>query len=155
MNTIGRAWQFAEEIKNNPRSDKPPIVNPAVLGAIIDLGVCLDLIDSESLELVKESYRILEMSSQALGMKLPQNKKGKDSVDLLLRNLDCLVIESLHAGNLPFSYDSVRGVFWEGEELYHNAGFKEKNHIQVCIRNPNCIKGYFLPRKLDAAYKKV
>ncbi|HYE54151.1 MAG TPA: hypothetical protein VD996_04880 [Chitinophagaceae bacterium] len=25
-------------------------------------------------------------------------------------------------------------------------GFHEKNHIQLCIRNPNCIKGYFLPR---------
>jgi hypothetical protein len=25
----------------------------------------------------------------------------------------------------------------EGEELYPSAGFKEKNHVQICIRNPN------------------
>jgi hypothetical protein len=59
------------------------------------------------------------------------------------------VIENLHPerderGQKPF--DSVRGVFVEGNELYPGAGFNDKNHIQICIRNPNCIKGYFLPR---------
>ena len=44
------------------------------------------------------------------------------------------------------AFDSVRGVFFEGNDLYPNAGFKEKNHIQIAIRNPNCIKGYFLPK---------
>ncbi len=154
-NNLKRAWQFAEELKINPRPAKSPITNPAVLGAIIDLGECLDLMDSENLELVKESYKKLEISSQTLGMKLPVNKTGKNTRDLLLRDLDCLVIESLHDKMLPLSFDSVRGVFWEGEELYHNAGFKEKNHVQICIRNPNCIKGYFLPRTLDPSYKKV
>jgi len=46
-------------------------------------------------------------------------------------------------------YDSVRGVFFEGEDLYPDAGFKEKNHIQICVRNRNCIKGYFLPREKE------
>lgn len=42
-------------------------------------------------------------------------------------------------------YDSVRGVFEEGLEPYPGSAFKEKTHIQVCVRNPNCIKGYFAP----------
>ena len=50
------------------------------------------------------------------------------------------------------AYDSVRGVFWEGKPLYPNAGFAEKNHIQICICNPNCIKGYFLPRNVDEKF---
>lgn len=62
------------------------------------------------------------------------------------------VIEVAHgmnerAGFPP--YDSVRSVFWEGDELYPGAGFKEKNHIQIYVRNPNCIKGSFLPREID------
>ncbi len=154
-NNLKRAWQFAEELKHLPRSNKQSIINPAVIGAVIDLGECLDLMDSEYLDIVKETYRKLELSSQMLGMELPHNKVGKGSIDLMLRNLDCLVIESLHRRRLPLSFDSVRGVFWEGEELYSNAGFKEKNHVQICIRNTNCIKGYFLPRKLNAAQKKV
>ncbi len=36
--------------------------------------------------------------------------------------------------------------------LYPEAGLTEKNHIQICIRNPNCIKSFFLPRELDLNY---
>ena len=43
-------------------------------------------------------------------------------------------------------------IFWEGKPLYPNAGFAEKNHIQICVCNPNCIKGYFLPRGIDKEY---
>lgn len=154
-NNYERALQFAEELKLNPRKNKPQIKNPAVLGAIIDLGQCLDLMDGEYLALLKQSYRTLEISYATLGLELPKNTMAKNSNDLLLRHLDCLVIESLHKDRLPNSFDSVRGVFWEGDNLYSTAGFKEKNHIHVCIRNPNCIKGYFLPRKLNNQYNKV
>lgn len=44
------------------------------------------------------------------------------------------------------------GCTWEGHSLYPNAGFAEKDHIQICVCNPNCIKGYFLPRGIDTAY---
>ncbi|TSA32147.1 MAG: hypothetical protein D4R64_16610 [Porphyromonadaceae bacterium] len=50
---------------------------------------------------------------------------------------------------------SVRGVFFEGKELYPNSGFREKNHIQICVRNPNCIKGYFLPRNVNNKFLRV
>lgn len=83
---------------------------------------------------------------------MPENQYTKNNTDLLIRKLDCAVIESLHTfreeqGQVP--YDSVRGVFFEGKEIYPNSGFREKSHIQLCIRNPNCIKGYFSPRDID------
>ncbi len=40
----------------------------------------------------------------------------------------------------------MRGVFFEGPELFPNAGFRTKNHIQLCIRKSSCILGYFRPR---------
>jgi hypothetical protein len=49
-------------------------------------------------------------------------------------------------------FDSVGGVFVEGKELYPSAGFREKNHIQLCIRNPNCIKGYFHLQEISPGY---
>jgi hypothetical protein len=79
---------------------------------------------------------------------MPQNKGG--DADLTLRELDCAAIQSLHKSikeNKEKEFDSVRGVFWEGKRLYPNAGFREKNHIQICVRNIDCIKGYFLPLK--------
>ena len=85
----------------------------------------------------------------------PTNSTIGISEDKLLRRLDCAVIETAHQINREVSgreFDSVKGVFWEGVELYPDAGFREKNHIQICVRNPNCIKGFFLPRKLDMNY---
>ncbi len=148
-----RALQFARFLKDNPARNHQNIKNPAVIGAAIDLGFCFNLMETESLASLKNTYGIIR---QKLGRKLPKNKPGgKGGSDLLLRNLDRLVIETTHtlieeAGMTP--YDTVRGLFFEGEELYPNAGFREKNHIQICVRNPNCIKAYFLPRELDAAY---
>lgn len=40
----------------------------------------------------------------------------------------------------------------EGWEIYPNAGFRESNHIQICVRNPNCIKVYFVPLEADISY---
>jgi hypothetical protein len=44
-------------------------------------------------------------------------------------------------------FDSVRGVFTEGGQAFEGSGLFTKSHIQVCVRNLNCIKGFFLPRK--------
>jgi len=86
---------------------------------------------------------------------MPENKKGKDSEELLLRYLDCAVMqmgdEAATRKNFP-KYDAIRAAFLEGEVLYPTAGFKEKTHIQICVRNPNCIKGYFLPIDRDDSF---
>ncbi|SEN29954.1 hypothetical protein SAMN05216436_11456 [bacterium A37T11] len=74
-------------------------------------------------------------------------KKG-NTADLLQRELDFAVIEWTHEWQKRTDkkeFDSVRGVFWEGNPLYPTAGFPEKDHIQICVRNLDCIKGYFLP----------
>jgi hypothetical protein len=154
-NNQQRALDFAKELKENSRANTPLIKIPSVIGAVIDMGYCLDLLDKEYINLVKESHDTLLESCKTLGLDMPTNKALKDSQDLLLRNLDCAVIENLHlqrAENKLRQFDSVRGVFIEGKPLYDNAGFHEKSHIQICIRNPNCIKGFFIPRLSDSKY---
>jgi len=144
-NNYERALDFAQHPPGKKRFN-----NPAVLGAVIDLHFCLDLLDTSCLMLVKYSYSSFSVTAQAIGQQLPVNRPTKDSRDLLVRELDCAVIEYVHQDRtqrgLP-PFESVRGVFTEGKELYPGAGFHDKNHIQLCIRNPNCIKGYFLPRR--------
>jgi hypothetical protein len=64
----------------------------------------------------------------------------------LLRRLDCAVIETLHQLRSEAkldSYDTVFGVFDEGDAAYPGAGFKEKTHIQLAVRNTDVIIGYF------------
>jgi hypothetical protein len=141
--------------RNIPKGEWQLSTNPPSFGAIIDLGHCLNLIEAKSLGIVKAAYELFKNTQEKAGLPLPKNKPIGDERDLLLRKLDCAVIETIHAYNKEkghLDYDSVRGVFWEGSDLYPNAGFKEKNHIQICVRNVNCIKGYFIPLEADPGY---
>jgi hypothetical protein len=152
-NNQQRALQFAEELMKTPRGKK--IKTPAVLGAVIDIGFCLDLLDTEYLNLLSESYTTLLESCKLLGLEIPVNKDTTGSADLLLRHLDCAVIENLHLQrkkNKFKEFDAVRSVFVEGKALYEKSGFHSKNHIQICIRNPNCIKGFFIPLESNPDY---
>jgi len=152
-NNPARAMEYARFLRDNPHrnSSKTPIKNPAVIGAIIDPGFCLNLLESESIKTVAEGYNALVQWHKAAGTELPKNPLDKGSREILLRYLDCAVIRTVHyyreQQEQP-GYDTVRGMFTEGKPLYANAGFHDKNHIQICVRNLNCLKGYFHPRKI-------
>lgn len=150
-NSPSRALEYAENLKENPRQAKQPIKDPCVIGAIIHLGNCLDLLDYENLKILKAGFELLKATTD----KLPKNIAIGKLNELMVRKLDCAVIQTIHQVRREESlreFDSVRGVFWEGDELYPNAGFREKDHIQLCVRNPNCIKGYFYPRNINTDY---
>ena len=105
---LQRAWQWAEEAANNAKSK---VKIPAVVGAVIDMGYCLNFLDNRSPVMLRQ------------------------------HNLR------------PF--DTIRGLFQEGKPLYETSGFFEKTHIQICVRNPNCIKGFFAPRVIDENWNIV
>lgn len=232
QNSPERAMEYAKTAMGRRNST---IKKPAVVGAIIDLGNCLDLLELNHIQEVKSAYNVfnkIEIKDR------PRNERMQDGFPML-RKLDRAVIEMVHkirkntenhlieAENLLrtisllikqdnkterkniirdcFSklldiyeeenleerfglellkdlldfikygrgketiikeiddianqlrtlvtklapYDSVRSFFLEGSELYPDAGFREKNHIQICVCNKNCIKGFFLPREMD------
>lgn len=156
-NNYTRALLWAEEKR---KDDK--IKNPAVLGAVIHLGYCCDFLDSKFIQVVKDYYSSLKELYKILGEDLPKNKnsKGDPNKDMLLRELDCAVIEFMHQSiyerwqkekfdfgkSSTKNFDTTRGVFTEGGAAFDGAGLFEKSHIQICVRNPNCIKGFFIPR---------
>ena len=151
-NNEERAWQWANELAKRKSSQTQ---TPAVVGAVIDLGYCFDLTDSFYLKELKVSYSVLKELYADSDLQLPRNTTIGSSSDKLIRKLDCAVVQTalkINAKANTHPYDSVKGVFWEGKELYPNAGFREKNHIQICVCNPNCIKGYFLPRGINTDY---
>ena len=149
-----RALSWAKWFKIHPQNSKQQIKKPAVLGAVICLGNCLDFTEQDNLLKIKKHYEELKKEAGEKGIELPKNSGGKD---LYKRELDCFVINSYieiqrEHGN---KYDSVRGVFFEGNELYPTAGFREKDHIQIAIINPNCIKAFFKERISDRKFKLV
>ncbi|HYE60886.1 MAG TPA: hypothetical protein VD997_02725 [Phycisphaerales bacterium] len=139
-NNPARAMEYAAHLSAHPRKVGPRIKDPAVVGAVIDLGRCLNLLDHTMIELVRMGYTRLSKLSEQANVPLPQNVGGSD---LLRRYLDCAVVEEVHSTPGVEPFDTVRGVFVEGAPIYPGAGFHEKSHIQVCVREASCIKGYF------------
>ncbi len=154
-----RAWEWAKQ-----RSADGDYQNPAVVGAIIDLRNCLDLLNRTDQEMVKSAYSSFVQFCEKSGKSLPKNtnmKKGGDK-DRRARALDCDVIKHLHK-MLEFQmddevdqttsyFDTVRGMFTEGDELYPGAAFYHQSHVQIAVRNPDCIKGVFFPPELDRKF---
>ena len=137
----------------------------AVIGAAIYLGYCLNLTDSASEDELKAGYEMLKLLCELAGEDLPQNRPSSKTKDILLRDLDCAVIQQIQFENGHYNmseeeieqsapkYDSVRGVFTEGMPPYPGSAFFSKTHIQICVCNPNCIKGYFEPRNEMKKYR--
>ena len=111
-----------------------------VVGAVIQLGNCLDLTDLRYTSLLKRSYEDLRVDFDRRNLALPKNT-GRD---LKLRKLDCLVINSLSPTILE-NVDTVRGAFEEGAEAFPGAALKKETHIQIAVRNRESILGIFRP----------
>ncbi len=145
--SAARAREWARQKQRDPSRGRQA-GKEGVIGAIIDLGNCLDLLDSQHFALVRDAYRDLQSFMAAPVRPMPTNRPLRGSRDILLRDLDCSVINFIHqtrtAQGLP-AFDSVRVAFIEGKPLYESAGFHDRNHIQICVRNLACIKGYFRP----------
>lgn len=150
-NSPRRALRWAEFLKSHPRRTGSKIKDPAVVGAVIELGNCLDLTDQASLDLLKEMYKPFNDTMFAAGLPMPENKgSSEDDQDLLLRYLDCAVINFSHqmrkAEKLD-PFDTVRGVFFEGKSIFDGSRIREKTHIQIAVRDRKRILGYFWPRE--------
>ena len=146
LNDPLRAYEWACQMKIR-HPDK--VKDPFVIGAIIDLGMCLNFCERQSILLLQKAYNDLKDAWEQMGMSLKKNVIPDEGGFALKRYLDCIVINRIHdivkSDNINF--DTVYGYFQEGADAYEGAGIKEKSHIQVCVRNNKCIKGYFLPRE--------
>jgi hypothetical protein len=140
-----RAKQWANAKAGRARTQGRTF-EPAVVGATVDLGDCLNLLDVTSNGLLVAAHRALVRSQSSLGVPVPANRDLPGDTDRLLRVLDCAVINMLHdlvakEGGKPF--DSVRAAFIEGRPVYPGSAFRRKNHVQICMRDVAKISGYF------------
>ena len=141
-----RALEYAIESSQRIQFNKVPIKTPFVLGAIIELQECLNLVESESLKILGKAYIHLKELVEEAGEEFPENKQNN-------RALDCAVMQCanlLRNGRGLKNYDTIRCAFPEGRELYPGSSITSRLHLQICVINPECIKGYFLPKPIRA-----
>lgn len=140
-----RALEFATD-RAKRRRGTSRVQNPAVIGAVLALGYCLDVTSRAGASMLAEAYGAFAdlwsaaQSDDTVGP-MPQNSEDK-----LRRKLDCAVINFLHGLREETGlkvFDTVRGVFEEGNPVYPGAGFRDHTHVQIAVRNPDCILGTF------------
>ena len=145
-----RAWEFAAW-----KQRRREVQEPFVLGAYIHLGRCFDLTDTAATSQLGVFYDDFKLDMEGEGLVLPLNRpgRGKDpDPDFIRRELDCAVLNhglaKLESAANAVRVDTVRGVFVEGEPAYPDARIHLKTHVQIAVRDPQCIIGYFLPASL-------
>lgn len=113
------------------------------VGAIIELGYCLDLTTQSASAALVRSYEQLAAAAAIARLPLPSNSSDDDQ---LRRNLDCAVIRTLHQtleDDGAAAVDTVKGIFVEGGALFPGSAIRALTHCQIAVRNPACIKGVF------------
>lgn len=94
----------------------------------------------------KKAYDSLSEIYAGNNIPLPKNKPvAKTDIDLKNRKLDCLVMNHLQ---MTSPFDAFIAPFWEGNAIYEGAMFRESTHIQIAVKNPKSILGYFIPKEL-------
>ena len=120
-----RAWDWA----------KKHCKSPAVLGAVIDLGCCMNLMDIMEQRLLQQAFRDLHNR-----VALPENKRYCHDLDCVVVNYAC----DFYKGKGRI-YDTVRGAFPEGDPVFADSKILTMTHVQICVRNPKVVAAYFLP----------
>ncbi|USQ95900.1 hypothetical protein [Caulobacter sp. RL271] len=114
-----------------------PITTPAVVGAIIDPGLCLDLTTQASLQVIRTAYDVAKQLTEGRGETLIEN------TDTFRRERDCAVLNVLYESLPEPKFQTARGIFTEGGPLYEGAHMMSRTHVQIAVRDLSCIKGVF------------
>lgn len=124
----------------------------AVVGALVRLGHCLDLLDPTNVALLKEAHADLDRTLDSAGHRLPANAN-------VHKYLDCAVFNWLYrlleTGDRPV--ESCRAVFVPLQRkkgmprVWMRSGVFEGAHVQLCIREPRNILAVWSVRK-DGRY---
>jgi len=149
-----RAFMFASASHNNPAKmyTARPIGTPAVVGAILRVQRWLDMTTQEGINEFALAYPALLAGLEATGSPVPKNVAASvDDTDVILRKLDNAVFTLIHeirdfrSPPSPF-FQAVRGAFYQGAEVAPKSGFRAGTHVQIALRDNNCVEGWFLPK---------
>jgi hypothetical protein len=142
-----QAFWWAERRKRRQKRNEPI----AILGSMIRLGFCFDLLDPYNIRYLKEIYREYRATETAAGRTIPENANHYKYLDCAVFQYAYAVIE---ASEERLSVDSARAVYvptGDEKRIWTRSWISNGAHIQVCVRSPACILGTWLhhPTELE------
>lgn len=129
-----------------------PIATPSVVGAVLRVQRWLDMTTQAGIQEFSDAYDGMLNALLLIGRPVPQNSRaGEDDTDTIVRKLDNAVFTFLHDiranGAVPcLPFQAVRGAFHQGVEVAPNSGFHKGTHVQIALRDNDCVEGWFLPK---------
>ena len=107
---------------------------PAVIGATIRLGRCLNLLDTGKSRGLVRAY-------DYIGLHLGQRRMPRNTATGA-HFLDCEVIDTfcqMAIEENSYSYQTVRGCYPEGKPVYEGSKILDLTHVQIAVRDSSCI----------------
>jgi hypothetical protein len=146
-----RAFDWVMERSRRAGSSSRARTKPAVIGAYIQLGLCFDLLDTEFTGALTQLFPEFEAAFRSRGEELPKNlnPSNVDRKDYPRRLLDCAMLNwclDVLASREHLHFQTVRAIFAEGDPVFRGSKIMSKSHIQIAVRDPSCIVGYFRPK---------
>lgn len=117
--------------------------DPTVVGALVQLGKCYDLMDTRYTEDLAVGAIAFHEKTVRAGAATPRNR----GTDGKARYLDSAVLtwwldELAEAGQV---FQTVRYGFEEGPPVHPDMAIRSESHVQIAVRDPACIIGVFRP----------
>jgi len=138
-----QAWWWAERRYGSAQA--------SVIGAIIRLGSCLDLLDPANTQIVKAGFDELVQEAKVGQTRLPRNANN-------YKYLDCVVFNRVYSmlGASGFKVETARGIFvpmlgGKMPRLWKRSGVLAGAHVQLCVREQQNIVAAWSVRR-DGRY---
>jgi hypothetical protein len=131
-------WEYAPKQAWWWAKHRRKISSPAVVGAMIRLGNCFDLLDWKNIDVLRKARSKMVESLVKGGLEIPENKR-------IYKNLDCAVFNFLYdqtGEEGEPKIDSARGAYAPIESqkrIWKASWICKDTHIQICVRNQNNI----------------
>lgn len=107
----------------------------AVVSATVQLGFCLNLLDTQFAQGLREAYDRIVKRAELVGANIPANDGKAHRLDRAIVEFYCQDFGRV-SGKL---FQSVRGCFPEGGPVYPGSRILRETHIQIAVRDVSCI----------------
>lgn len=151
-----RALSFAKSASMQPARhlSARPVVSPSVVGAVLCVSRWWDMTTVEGRRSYLNALGDLREAQAMLNRPMPMNEAAAlDDETVLLRRLDCAVFNMGHLirerQGRP-AFQAIRAAFYQGRPVTDTSEFRTGTHLQIALRDPGCVKGWFLPPALGS-----
>lgn len=141
-----QAFLWAKQRKKKSRWPEEEEV--AVLASMIRLGFCFDLLDPENVKTLGGYYQARQQTlNESPDLKPVSNVMSQKRLNCAVFNF---AYETLESDGKPL--DTCRAVFvptTKTDRIWPGSGINAHAHIQICVRNPECILGTWLVKPTE------